>query len=462
MIETSMGWLSRLVVGLAAVMLVGGCGFEPIEEENRQPNGVEEYRQIQLPLEAPCTVNVEGFGHVDIEEDYIPNVVACENGNAPMEALKAQAVQARGFLYFKLFVEGKTVIRNSQADQVYKCTYTTAGDRHLEAARATRAQYLSWDNKIIAPFYVAGARPSSPDGGDPAAACRGTGGTDSTNTERYVTYNQGLTGCNIKMTPLGWVPDDCTRNPYNRGCASQNGQACLANRGWGFEDMMSFYYGADVELKRSTGACGGPFHEPTVHDTFCGGQGSDGGHCFDARTRVVCQGDEASDVEGCAHGCSAGVCEAAPVEEDETWFCGQHEGADGWLCFDADQRVECVDGQPQSTETCTAGCEDGQCRAPSNNNDVEEPQDPDDPDPGVPGDDENPPGGEPGPNPIDERAGSGLGPMLSTSTGVEGGCSVSHGSPGRPLGTITFMGLIWGGLLVRRSAITVGKSRASC
>ncbi|MBA2665152.1 MAG: SpoIID/LytB domain-containing protein [Bradymonadaceae bacterium] len=264
---------------LLAASFLGGCGLEPSDTGERAPDELREFHTVALPLVAPCTVNVEGFGEVDIEEDYIANVVACENGNAPPEALKAQALQARSFLYYKLFVAKVTTIRNSQADQVYKCSYTTASERHFEAARATRGQFASWNNHIVATFYVAGARPANPDSGEPIVACNGAGGADTTNTERWVTYNWGKSGCGIKMTPLGWVPADCNSNPHNRGCASQNGQACLANRGMGYEDMMRNYYGADIVLERSTGACGGPFvppYEPTVHDTFCASSGVDG------------------------------------------------------------------------------------------------------------------------------------------------------------------------------------------
>ena len=45
------------------------------------------------------TVNVQGIGPVPTESDYVPHVVACENGAASFEALKAQAVAARSYAY---------------------------------------------------------------------------------------------------------------------------------------------------------------------------------------------------------------------------------------------------------------------------------------------------------------------------------------------------------------------------
>lgn len=447
----------RLCIALIFCVVLGptGCGVETGGEELRQADDyLEAYRAVPFPLEAPCTVNVEGFGHVNIEEDYIPNVVACENGNAPPEALKAQAVQARGFLYYKLGT-GATVIRNSEADQVYKCTYTTASERHFEAARATRGQVLTWKGTMVAPFYVAGARPPNPDSGDPVTACKGTGGTDSRNTERFVTYNQGLSGCNIKLSPLGWVPmdpPDCNRNPANRGCASQNGQACLARRGWGYEDMIRFYYGADIVMERAGGACGGPYVPPTEHDVFCAGQSANGGHCYDENTRVVCQSDTASSVETCDNGCASGACWA---ERDEAWFCWQHGGSDGWQCFDEGQRVECIGGAPQSTETCTAGCESGQCLTPADPGGEEpgpgEPSDPGtDPDPDdtvdvpeLPGQ-----GGSGGLDPDGSRPPrTELGPLVNVSQGVEGGCSSVAGSgPYDPSALLVVLGFMFASL----------------
>lgn len=201
-------------------------------------------------MDAPCMVNVEGYGMVDLENDYIPNVVACENGNAPPEALKAAAIMARGFVYYKIKVEGRTVLRNSESDQVYRCSNRPNGAdaRHFAAAAATTGIHPEWRGKIIAPFYVAGKIPPNPNAADPINSCNGAGGTNDAGTEGRVTYNYGKFGCDIEMTNLGLVTSDCTRNPHNRGAASQNGQACLANFGWEATEMLEYYYGADIEM----------------------------------------------------------------------------------------------------------------------------------------------------------------------------------------------------------------------
>lgn len=201
-------------------------------------------------MDAPCTVNVAGYGEVDLENDYIPNVIACENGNAPPEALRAAAIMARGFAYYKTKIEGKTVLQNSEADQVYRCSYRPngAGPEHYAAARATTGQHPRWRGHIIAPFYVAGNEPPNPNAADPVNSCKGTGGINGVGTEGLVTYNYGKFDCDIEMSDQGWVTNPCTRNPHNRGTASQNGQACLANFGWAAPELLEYYYGADIEM----------------------------------------------------------------------------------------------------------------------------------------------------------------------------------------------------------------------
>ena len=201
---------------------------------------------------APCNITVDGYGSLNIEERYLAGVVACENGNAPPEALKAQAIQARGMIFYLLSEAGVRSVSNSEDDQVFRCSSRPngPGPEHIEAVRATRGQYLQWKGKVVAPFYVAGSEPPNP-----ASSCRGTGVWSS--TERYVTYNEGKTGCNVSMTSLGWNPADCNSNPHNRGAASQHGQACLANAGRNHQEMIRYYYGNDIEIVTASGACGG-------------------------------------------------------------------------------------------------------------------------------------------------------------------------------------------------------------
>jgi hypothetical protein len=224
--------------------------------------GELEVGEVELAVEAYCDAEVAGSGTLDVENVYLPQVIACENGGASLEALKSQAVSARSYLYYKLSRQGS--IGDGQGDQVYSCG-NPAGDVHRQAAAETSGEILMYQGSIIAAFYVAGAHQSGPD-------CRG-GTDDPTGTENYVTYNEGLSGDSIHQTTLGWVSPT---NKENRGCQSQNGADCLSDSGRPYDDILHFYYGEDIELTRASGPCieGGDDDEPPADDD--GGGGGDG------------------------------------------------------------------------------------------------------------------------------------------------------------------------------------------
>jgi stage II sporulation SpoD-like protein len=178
---------------------------------------------------------------VDTETDYLPHVVHCENGGAPLESLKAQAVASRTYLAYKMDTSGS--IADGQGDQVYTCA-SEPDANDIEAVNETSGIVLQYKNASIAAFFVAGADSTPP-------ACMDEG-TDSTDTVQYVTYNQGLSGSNINQTSLGFV--DPT-NYANRGCMSQLGSRCLANGGDSFDTILKFYYGDDIQIVQSTGTC---------------------------------------------------------------------------------------------------------------------------------------------------------------------------------------------------------------
>ena len=56
----------------------------------------------RAPLNAYCSIVVANKGTVDMETDYVPNVTCCENGGAPEQALRSQAVAARSVAYHNL------------------------------------------------------------------------------------------------------------------------------------------------------------------------------------------------------------------------------------------------------------------------------------------------------------------------------------------------------------------------
>ncbi|MBK8013693.1 MAG: hypothetical protein IPK13_20375 [Deltaproteobacteria bacterium] len=216
----------------AFVLLLAGCGQEP-----------PLFGLHALPLDAFCAADVVGVGSVDVETEYLPRVVACENGEAPPEALRAQAVAARSYLYYTLLRDG--VIRDGPDAQVYTCA-KTPDERHLDAVRTTAGEVLAYQGVQVAAFYVAGAIPST-------ESCRPEiDDADPFDTENFVTYNAGQTGTDVVQTTLGSVDPE---NLANRGCMSQNGAACLAAVGKDYKEILSFFYGRDIDLVTSFGPC---------------------------------------------------------------------------------------------------------------------------------------------------------------------------------------------------------------
>jgi len=207
---------------------VAGCG--------------EEVGFFDRPLvQAYCFAMVTGVGMVEVETDYLPSVVACENGAADFEALKVQAVAARSYLYYRLDNTGE--IQDGTGDQVYTCA-RPAQEIHQLAVEATSGLVLTYRETQVAAFYVAGALQDPP-------TCRG-GTDDPTSTEQFVTYNEGLSGDNLIQTPLGFVAPG---NFANRGCMSQNGSDCLSERGMLSDEILRFYYGTDIGIEKSQGDC---------------------------------------------------------------------------------------------------------------------------------------------------------------------------------------------------------------
>ncbi len=221
--------IGRAPAPLLLLVVAAGCGVDERVGHRREP------------LVAYCEAMVTGTGVVDVETDYLPHVVNCENGGAAFEALAAQAVAARSYLYYKLDRSGS--IGDGTGDQVYSCGREPSAE-HYRAVEETSGIVLQYAGVQVAAFYVAGARQEPPD-------CRG-GTDDPTNTERYVTYNEGLSGDGITQTTLGWVSPT---NYANRGCLSQNGSHCLAGAGWGRDDILRFYYGEDIEIVHAEGDC---------------------------------------------------------------------------------------------------------------------------------------------------------------------------------------------------------------
>src|SRR5437870_8537629 len=212
---------------------------------------------------------------VPVEDNYIPNVVWRENGAASYQALKVQAVAARGYMDYKLSQTpngGKqTFVYDGTSNQVYsktgtapltRATATTSTQQsYFRATDETEREFLMTSaGEPVCMFYVAGGKPDTstdPNTIWPMGAPLGqweTGDSDPTGTEHYVTYNRGLTGTSIQPTTLGSLS-----NPVNRGAMSQNGSNFLgAGRtsgtaaqnfaAWDYVDIIKYYYGQDTQL----------------------------------------------------------------------------------------------------------------------------------------------------------------------------------------------------------------------
>ncbi len=92
--------------------------------------------------------------HLPLEE-YLYGVVAYEMSNSfPLEALKAQAVSARGYAANRIRSSGTYDLGDTPSDQVYK-GYNPAYKRVIQAVNETKGQVLTYNGKIISTFYAA-------------------------------------------------------------------------------------------------------------------------------------------------------------------------------------------------------------------------------------------------------------------------------------------------------------------
>lgn len=246
------------IFSIIAGLCASGCADFDCENGQCIENyGVNpEFSVSREALTAQCSISVVGYGSVAMETDYVPNVTWCENGNAPTEALKAQSAAARTFAYYKIS-SGGTPVNNSQGDQVYKCTDRTPSAAQLQkcqdATNATSGYVMTYKGTITAGFYVSGSK-----GACLNSNCDYVGNSSSScyvSQQKYVTYNWGKSGNKANgftQTSLGWVNDG---NYANRGCMSQNGASCLSNIGWEWQNILKYFYGADINIEKASGTC---------------------------------------------------------------------------------------------------------------------------------------------------------------------------------------------------------------
>jgi hypothetical protein len=164
---------ARRAIALAAVIAGAGCGAMPDDADPGEPVG-----EAEQELEAHCSVKVNGVGTIDVEKNYLPHVIHCENGGAPFEALKAQAIAARTYLYYRL--ASVSSIDDGQNEQVYSCgSGPTAAQ--IKAVEETAGQVLRHGGLTLCSFFVAG---------DPTLAAPGCMGSDADAGDREVRHLQ--------------------------------------------------------------------------------------------------------------------------------------------------------------------------------------------------------------------------------------------------------------------------------
>lgn len=230
--RATLGWV------LGTAVACSGC-YEGIDDTT------EILPRVKATPEARCEVTVTGIGTLDLENDYLPHVVHCENGGAGFEALKAQAIAARSVAYHAMATHGR--ICDSQDCQVYSCGSEPTAEQR-QAVAETAGQVLTYNGQLTYGFYVAG---------DPDTAAPSCFGSLSAKTEKYVTDNARATGDQVAQTQLGWIYDPGDSGwGTNRGCLSQWGSRCLENNfGYSAEDILRTYYGADIEIMQAAGSC---------------------------------------------------------------------------------------------------------------------------------------------------------------------------------------------------------------
>jgi MYXO-CTERM domain-containing protein len=301
-----------VALSLGLAHFASGCGGAPDEPQELVDSLAQ---RVGAPLgQAHCSIKVSGIGTIDMEQDYLPHVIQCENGGADLQALKAQAIAARSVAYYNIETQGS--ICDGQGCQVYSCGASPKAIHH-QAVLETAGQYLAYDGMLTYGFYVAGDSSVSPPG------CVGSSGS----TEHYVTYNEGRSGTSVEQTSLGWIGPP--GYGQNRGCMGQWGARCLESKGYDYLGILRFYYGDDIGIATAPGSCVGC-------DAHCEGSVMVGSDCG--------QGDCAAYGASCVDD-SLGVRCVNPL-------CPVQGAAK--VCTDDSTIMDCQDGNSTGTGDCSA------------------------------------------------------------------------------------------------------------
>ena len=149
-------------------------------------------------------------------EAYVGTVVASEMGNAPTEALKAQAIASRTYACAQGVLDGKVISDNASKAQAFRaprCIYKNAQN----AAEATEGKVLMYGGKYASTYF-----------------CASNGGRTYSSEEVWGGKRNYLVARKDPWTTT-------TKNGHGVGM-SQVGAIAAAKQGIGFRDILSFYY----------------------------------------------------------------------------------------------------------------------------------------------------------------------------------------------------------------------------
>ena len=149
-------------------------------------------------------------------EDYVRCVVASEMGNAPKEALKAQAIASRTYACAQGVLNGKIISDSASKAQAFRATRNNY-NKCNEATEETEGQVLMYGGKYASTYF-----------------CHSNGGKTYSSEEVWGGKRNYLVS---RKDP--WTTEK--KNGHGVGM-SQVGAITAAKQGISYRDILSFYY----------------------------------------------------------------------------------------------------------------------------------------------------------------------------------------------------------------------------
>jgi hypothetical protein len=323
----------RAAAGVLPLFLFG-CLVEVGGLEEEEEVELERSMAVAFNSQAICKVKVSGYGTVDVETEYVPRVVWCEMGNMRQEALKAQAIAARTFMYRLIAIRKYKTMKNGTSDQVYKASRCsgTIPQSFLAAAAATAGQVMVQPGGHLHHGYYRG-----------------------------VTYKS------------------CAKRPncYGQPCMSQHGANACASKGHSSTQILNLFYN-NPRIARAWGSCTQSGGGDVNTDCFYGGRRGTcqsvsqpcngtyiGSQCPGSSDIKCCMppdtnggggdGGGGGDWGGCSSGGKQGTCQSTSTQCN-----GYHKSG---LCPGPNAIKCCLPGSAWGS--CSSGGKQGTCQSTS-------------------------------------------------------------------------------------------------